>query len=101
MKLSRRDLLKFAAGSAAGSMFTPLPWKVLDDTAIWTQNWPWIPTPPKGESTTRFTTCALCPAACGLRARCVAGQPVSLAGAAEHPLSWGTLCPIGFGAHHL
>lgn len=101
MKLSRRDLLKFAAGSAAGIMFTPLPWKTLDDTAIWTQNWPWIPTPPKGESTTRFTTCALCPAACGLRARCVAGQPVSLSGVAEHPLSWGTLCPIGFGAHHL
>jgi menaquinone reductase, molybdopterin-binding-like subunit len=101
MKISRRNILKFAVGSAAGIMLTPVPWKVLDDSAIWTQNWPWIPAPKKGESTTRFTTCALCPAACGLRARCVGGQPVGLAGVVDHPLSAGILCPVGLGAHHL
>ncbi len=82
-------------------MLTPVPWKVLDDAAIWTQNWPWIPVPSKGESTTRFTTCTLCPAGCGIRARCVGGQPVSLAGVAGHPLSNGSVCPVALGAHHL
>ena len=82
MKISRRDILKFAVGSAAGIMLTPVPWKVLDDSAIWTQNWPWIPVPRKGETTTRFTTCTLCPAGCGIKARCIAGQPVSLTGVA-------------------
>ncbi len=101
MNISRRDILKFAVGSAAGMLITPVPWKVLDDSAIWTQNWPWVPVPQKGEITIRFTTCALCPAGCGLRARCVAGQPVSLSGVAEHPVSKGTLCPIGLAGHHL
>ncbi len=101
MKISRRDILKFAVGSATGIMLTPVPWKVLDDTAIWTQNWPWIPVPKKGEGSTRFTTCALCPAGCGIRARCIERRPVTLAGVAEHPLSNGTLCPVGLGAHHL
>ena len=101
MKISRRDILKFAVGSAAGVMLTPVPWKVLDDSAIWTQNWPWIPVPRKGEAKTRYTTCVLCPAGCGLRARCIEGQPVSLAGVVDHPLSHGTICTMGLAAHHL
>ncbi len=99
--LTRRHLLKFVGGSAAGLLLTPVPWKTLDDVAIWTQNWSWIPTPPKGEIQTRFTTCTLCPAGCGVRARCVAGRPVSLSGVAGHPLSGGALCPVGLGGHHL
>jgi len=101
MKFSRRDLFKFAAGSTAGIMLTPVPWKLVRDAAVWTQNWSWVPTPPKGEVTTRFTTCLLCPAACGVRARCVGGQPVSLAGVANHPASRGALCPMGLSGHHL
>ena len=101
MKITRRDVLKFAIGSAAGIVVTPVPWKLLDDSAIWTQNWPWIPTPMKGNPCTRFTTCTLCPAACGVKARCVGTQPVALSGISVHPLSHGVLCPIGLGGHHL
>ena len=101
MKLTRRDLLRFAAGSAAGMMFTPIPWKVLDDSAIWTQNWPWIPQPSRGEATQKSSVCTLCGAGCGLRARCIDGMPVSLTGAENHPLGYGTLCAAGLAAHHL
>ncbi len=99
--ITRRHLLKFVGGSAAGILLTPIPWKTLDDVAIWTQNWPWIPKPPRGEIRTRFTTCTLCPAGCGVRARCVAGRPVSLSGTGGHPVNPGTLCPVGLGGHHL
>jgi anaerobic selenocysteine-containing dehydrogenase len=99
--ISRRDLFKFLGGGAAGVFLTPVPWKLLDDLAIWTQNWSWVPKPLHGEIRTKFTTCSLCPAGCGVRARCVGDQPVSLAGVPQHPLSQGTLCPVGLGGHHL
>jgi hypothetical protein len=47
MKLTRRDLLWGAAGTA-GLLVTPVPWKLLDDVSIWSQNWPWIPQPARG-----------------------------------------------------
>ncbi len=101
MKPDRRDLLKFAGGSAAGFLLTPLPWRLLDDVAIRSENWPGVPVPLRGEIKTKFTTCALCPAACGMRARCVGDRPVSLAGVAGHPISNGALCPMGLAAHLL
>ncbi len=100
-KISRRDLFKFIGGTAAGLVFTPVPWKLLDDAAIWTQNWSWIPTPLRGKFQTKYTTCSLCPAGCGVRVRCVGDQPVSLSGISEHPISHGALCPVGLGGHHL
>lgn len=99
--ITRRDLLKLAGGSALGLLFTPAPWKALDDLSIWTQNGPWAPKPLRGDLTTKFSVCALCPAGCALRARCVGNQPVSLFGVAAHPLSHGMLCPLGFTGHHL
>lgn len=101
MKLARRDIFKLAGGAAAGTVLTPVPWKLLNDTAEWSQNWSWIPKLPRGESKTKFTACTLCPAGCGLRARCVGDQPVSLSGIAGHPLSRGVLCPVGIGGHHV
>jgi len=97
----RRDLLKLAGGAAVGFMFTPAPWKLIDDLSIWTQNGPWIPKPLRGDINTKFTVCTLCPAGCAVRARGVGQQPVSLFGVAEHPLSHGVLCPLGFAGHHL
>jgi hypothetical protein len=88
-------------GSALGLLFTPVPWKALDDLSIWTQNGPWTPKPLRGDITTKFSVCALCPAGCALRARCVGNHPVTLFGVAEHPLSHGMLCPLGFTGHHL
>jgi len=101
MKISRRDLFKFVGGSAVGAFLTPVPWKLIDDAAIWSQNWSWIPKPLHGEVHTKFTTCTLCPAGCGVRAKCVGDQPVMLTGVSQHPVSHGTLCPVGLGGHHL
>lgn len=101
MKPNRRDLAKLVCGSAAGLALSPVPWKLLDDTAIWTQNWPLIPKPPHGPVETRWTACALCPAGCGVRARTVGGVPVSLAGVPGHPRGQGALCPAGLAGHHL
>ncbi|MBZ5582833.1 MAG: hypothetical protein LAQ30_11650 [Acidobacteriia bacterium] len=101
MHTTRRDLFKFIGGSAVGALFTPAPWRLITDTALWSENWPGIPRPARGEIKTKFTNCALCPAGCGVRARCVGEQPVSLAGVASHPLSRGALCPFGLAGHHL
>ena len=95
MKHSRRDIFKFAGGAVAGAFFTPAPWRLITDTALWSENWPGIPRPARGEIRAKFTNCSLCPAGCAVRARCVGEQPVSLAGVR------GGLCPFGLTAHHL
>ena len=100
MKLTRRDLLWGAAGTA-GLLVTPVPWKLLDDVSIWSQNWPWIPQPTHGPVEVKQSFCTLCPNGCGMRVRMAAGWPVGVAGVASHPVSRGTLCPLGFGAHQL
>jgi anaerobic selenocysteine-containing dehydrogenase len=94
-KASRRDILKFAGGAAAGLLFTPAPWRTITGAAIWSETWPGIPKPLRGEIRTRLTNCALCPAGCPVRARCVGSQPFSLAGVA------GGLCPLGVVGHHM
>jgi hypothetical protein len=101
MKTARRDILKFAGGAAAGTFLTPLPWKTLDDVSIWTQNWSWIPKAPRGEVSFKYSSCTLCPAGCGVKARYIAGTPVSLAGVPGHPTCGGSLCTLGISAHHL
>ncbi|MGC4056295.1 MAG: molybdopterin-dependent oxidoreductase [Paludibaculum sp.] len=101
MKPTRRDLITLGAGAVVALPFTPLPWKLLDDSAIWTQNWPWIPTPARGEPSTKFTACTLCPASCGLKVRCIAGKPVGIAPVTAHPVSRGGLCALAFGSHQL
>jgi hypothetical protein len=91
----RRDVLKMAGGAAAGALLTPAPWRLLGDTALWSQNWSSIPRPPRGPISTKLTRCSLCPAGCAVRARCVGEQPVSLSGAGA------ALCPAGLCGHHL
>ncbi|MBK7931294.1 MAG: hypothetical protein IPJ98_28605 [Bryobacterales bacterium] len=44
MAVGRRELLGLAGGAAVGGALSPVPWKLLDDSAIWTQNWSWTPT---------------------------------------------------------
>jgi hypothetical protein len=101
MKFSRRDLLAWGAGAAAGLMVTPVPWKVLDDVSIWSQNWGWIPQPAKGPVEVKQSFCTLCPKGCGLRVRMAGGWAVGIAGMSRHPLTRGALCPLAFGAHQL
>ncbi|MGZ5443941.1 MAG: molybdopterin dinucleotide binding domain-containing protein [Thermoanaerobaculia bacterium] len=97
--VTRRDLFKFAGGAAAGVLLTPVPWKAIDDLAIWTQNWHWIPVPPKGPVTTRPTVCSLCPAGCPVEARCIGGLPVSLRRLGGDGSA--ALCTLGLTGHHL
>jgi hypothetical protein len=101
MKTTRRDLLMFAGGSAVGVLMTPAPWRLITDSALWSENWPGIPRPTRGAITAKYTNCGLCTAGCAVRARCVAEQPVSLVGVAGHPLSHGALCAYGLAGHHL
>lgn len=101
MKVTRRDLFVWGAGAAAGLMVTPVPWKLLDDTSIWSQNWPWIPQPARGPVEVKQTSCTLCPNGCGMKVRMAGGWPVGVAGVSSHPISRGALCPLGFGAHQL
>jgi len=101
INITRREILRFVGGSALGFFLTPIPWKALDDSAIWTQNWPWIPEPGRGDISYKTTSCSLCPSACGMRVRCVGNQPVSISGLTLHPINQGALCPIGVVAHHL
>ena len=61
MGLDRRAFLGLVAGGAVGTMFTPIPWKLIDDAAIWTQNWSWIPKVPKGQIDYVTTSSKLCP----------------------------------------
>ena len=101
MQTTRRTLLEFVGGSAAGALFTPAPWRLITDAALLSENWPGIPRPAGGEMRTRYNNCSLCPAGCAVRARCVGDQPVSLTGVKGHPLSRGAMCPWGAAAHHL
>jgi menaquinone reductase, molybdopterin-binding-like subunit len=101
MKVTRRDLLVWSAGAAAGLLATPVPWKVLDDVSIWSQNWPWIPQASRGPVEVKQSFCTLCPNGCGLRVRMAGGWPVGVAGVDTNPISRGALCPLGFGAHQL
>ncbi len=93
--MTRRNIFQFAGGATAGALFTPAPWRLITDTALWSENWPGIPVPARGEIRARYTNCTLCEAGCAVRARCVGDQPVALAGAR------GGLCPYGLAAHHL
>lgn len=101
MKVTRRDLLVWSAGAAAGLLATPVPWKVLDDVSIWSQNWPWIPQPARGPVEVKQSFCTLCPKACGLRVRLAAGWAVGVAGSTAHPINRGALCPLAYAAHQL
>ena len=101
MKLTRRDMLLWSAGAAAGFAVTPVPWKLLDDVSIWSQNWPWIPQPARGPIDVQPSFCTLCPQGCGLRVRMAQGWPVGIAGTPKHPVTRGALCPLAFGAHQL
>lgn len=100
-KLSRRELLKFTGGAVAGTLFTPLPWKLIDDIAIWTQTSSLVPKLTRGPVTARAAACTLCPAGCAVRLSLVAGLPYSVLPASRGPAGPPAICPLGLAAHHL
>lgn len=95
MKIDRRSFLAFVLGGAAGTALSPLPWKVTDDIAIWTQNWPWTPVPEKGEITYANSTCTLCPGGCGITVRKAGERVVKIEGRQGHPVNDGGICTLG------
>ncbi|MBU2497302.1 MAG: molybdopterin-dependent oxidoreductase, partial [Proteobacteria bacterium] len=98
---NRRNFIKLLVGGAVGVHLTPLPWKLMDDVAIWTQNWPWVPVPPVGEFTNAKSVCTLCPGGCGIQVREVDGRPVKIEGRTDYPVNPGGICPVGAGGLQL
>ena len=95
MKIQRRDVLSLAGGAAAGLAASPLPWRLLGDTAIWSQNWHWMPRVPRGAIEEREARCPLCPAACAVKLRMTEGVVHGVCP------NGGAMCPAGFAAHHM
>lgn len=95
MEFNRRNFIKFVAGGLGGTMLSPLPWKLIDDIAIWTQNWAWVPVPERGKFSYIKTVCTLCPGACGIQVRKVGSRAVKIEGRSEYPVNQGAICPLG------
>ena len=95
MNIGRRSFLSFLIGGAAGTALSPLPWKLTDDSSIWSQTWPWTPIPARGEVTFVNTTCTLCPGGCGISVRKVGERCVKIEGIQGHPVNDGGVCPLG------
>ena len=96
MKLDRRAFVKLIAGGVGGTLLSPLPWKMADDTAIWSQNWFWRPSPERGGATTLNTVCQLCSGGCGIRVRLInENRAVNIDGNPNHPVNQGGICPLG------
>src|SRR5687768_4770378 len=97
MVQARRDFFKFLGGSAAAVALTPVPWKLLDDVSIWTQNWSWIPRPVRGEISYKPAACTMCPMGCPVRVRCSGTQPVAVLPASADQ----GLCAFGLASHQV
>ncbi|MBS3758468.1 MAG: molybdopterin-dependent oxidoreductase [Desulfobacterales bacterium] len=95
MKIDRRSFISLGVGVVAGTTLTPVPWKLMDDISIWTQNWPWTPVPKEGADTYKTSVCTLCPGGCGIQVRKIMDRAVKIDGLPEHPINRGTLCPLG------
>ena len=91
MGIGRRAFLQFIGGTIAGTLLSPLPWRLAEDTAIWTQNWSWRPSPERGDISEVVTICQFCRGSCRLSARLVNGhRAIMLKGA-----NAGGICPLG------
>lgn len=99
MKLDRRAFIEILVGgglgAGAGITLSPLPWKLTDDVAIWTQNWPWVPVPSEGQVSHADTVCNLCPGMCGITVRKVADRATKIEGREGYPVNDGGICPLG------
>ncbi len=93
MGLDRRAFVQLAVGGVVGTLFTPIPWKLADDAAIWSQNWPWIAKVTKGEIAFKNAISKFCPSGCAVSVRTVEGAPTLVQGSKDNPLSQGGVCP--------
>ncbi len=95
MKIGRRGFLSLVIGGAAGTALSPLPWKLTDDSSIWTQMWPWTPVPEDGEASYVNSVCTLCPGHCGITVRKIDNRAVKIEGMKGHPVNNGGICLLG------
>ncbi|MGD9731116.1 MAG: molybdopterin-dependent oxidoreductase [Desulfamplus sp.] len=95
MKIDRRSFLGLGLGAAAGVTLSPVPWKLTDDSSIWSQNWPWTPVPVDGEITFDDTVCTLCPGNCGISVKKVGGRAIKIEGKKGYPVNDGGICLHG------
>lgn len=92
--LDRRGFLKFLGGAGVGIVATPVIWKGIDDSSIWSQNWPWVPVPERGPVSFVSTVSKLCPSGSGVKVRMVGDRPVAVHGNPEHPLGQSGVSPL-------
>ncbi len=91
--------MQFTAGAIGGTLLTPMPWKLADDSAIWSQNWSWRPSPQRGEVTRAPSICTFCEAGCGIQVRLVEKRRgILIEGSPSHPVNRGGICPLGAAA---
>jgi anaerobic selenocysteine-containing dehydrogenase len=95
MKIDRRNFLSFLIGGAAGTTLSPLPWKLMDDSAIWTQMWPWTPVPEDGATSYVNSVCTLCPGGCGITVQKIDDRAIKIEGMKHHPVNDGGICMLG------
>ncbi len=96
MQWDRRAFIKLAVGGVLGVHASPLVFKLMDDTAIWTQNWSWVPVPEDGA--VAFANVVNPLTGTGAKARLVQGRvdgtrAIRVEGNPEHPLSKGGVIP--------
>ena len=101
LAINRRNFIKLIVGGAVGTGLSPLPWKLMDDVAIWTQNLPWLPVPPVGEGSHVNSICTLCPGGCGIDVLKVDHRAIKIEGRTDYPVNPGGICPVGMGGLQL
>lgn len=90
MGVNRRRFIMFVAGAVAGTLATPIPWKLADDSSIWTQNWPWIPRLQYG-GIAHAPMISKLGAPTPINVTTAGGRPCAVTGNAQNPLSQGGL----------
>ena len=96
MKFGRRAFLQFAAGAVGGTLLSPMPWQLAGDSARWSQNWSWRPSPERGEITKVPSACTLCEGGCAIQAHLVNGnRAIFIEGNPANPLTQGGICALG------
>ncbi len=101
MNIDRRSFLALGAGATAGIALSPLPWKLMDDLSIWTQNWQWTPVPQNGEAVYKKTFCTLCPGGCALSIRKIGERVVKAEGEKDFFVNNSKICVLGLSAPQL
>ena len=77
-------------------MLSPMPWQLAGDSARWSQNWSWRPSPERGEITKVPSACTLCEGGCAIKAHLVNGnRAIFIEGNPANPLTRGGICALG------